>query len=316
MSNSKSLRALGKINVEGIVSNFIDQSIELGIDINNTYIDDRFSISTIQSFNKRYINPNNINAIIELCNYLQIEDTEKFIIGHCVPNNNYSIDSMYLYDLIFPDFLTHFKRCDLVDDITCYGSVKWLRYAFTLSYPWTLKTSYIAASKGHLECLKCLNENGCPLNMYGIFVSAKNGHLDCIKYQYEMGSCWDKFCCQIAAENGHLNCLKYLHESRCPWETGACQKAAKNGHLECLEYLYENSCPMDKDILNYAIENKNLLCVKYLHENGCYWDIDTTYYASHYGNLVGLIYLHENGCPWDEDTTAGAAESGHLDCLK
>lgn len=46
-----------------------------------------------------------------------------------------------------------------------------------------------AASRGHLECLQILHQNGCP---------------------------WDFWTCAYAAEYGHLDCLQYALENGCP----------------------------------------------------------------------------------------------------
>ena len=99
-----------------------------------------------------------------------------------------------------------------------------------------------AARNGHLECLKCAHENGCP---------------------------WDEYTCALAAANGNLNCLKYAHENGCPWHQWTCRFAAEYGHLDCLKYAYENGCPWNWRTVKYAINRKKWSCAIYAIENGC-----------------------------------------------
>ncbi|ATZ80083.1 ankyrin repeat/DNA polymerase domain-containing protein [Bodo saltans virus] len=154
-----------------------------------------------------------------------------------------------------------------------------------------------AASKGHLECLKYLHENGCPLNWTTCAYAAKNGYLECLKYAHENGCPWGLCTCLYAAVNGHLECLKYLHENRCPWDSDTCSRAALNGHLECLKYARENGCPWDEYTCSNAALRGQLECLKYAHENGCPWDEYTCLYAAENGHLECLKYARENGCP-------------------
>ena len=113
-----------------------------------------------------------------------------------------------------------------------------------------------------------LHENGCPWNESATRIAATNGHLECLKYLHENGCLWDGRATYDAAENGHLECLKYLHENGCTWNEWATRSAAKNGQLECLKYLHENGCLWDGRATRIAATNGHLKCLKYLHENG------------------------------------------------
>ena len=119
-------RALAYLNIDHIVSILIKQFKDLDFNLKETYIDNRFSYDTISNFNKREFNPDNINDIIELCNYLQIEDTEMFIIKNSEPSCNYKIDETYLQDLNFPNFITNFTTKDknIINQICKFGLFK------------------------------------------------------------------------------------------------------------------------------------------------------------------------------------------------
>ena len=74
----ESFRNIGNLNLDGIQSIFVEQTREINMDIKNLNIDEKFTKETIESFNKRHIVPENINNLIELCNYLQITNKENF----------------------------------------------------------------------------------------------------------------------------------------------------------------------------------------------------------------------------------------------
>ena len=163
LNQNDSFRSLKNINFNGIESVLIKQCQELEQDIAEIYIDQRFTFDIINSFNKRQINPSNINDIIELCNYLQIEETENFIVNNCEPSDNYKIEDKYLEDLKFPIFITNFdKNCNITNEISEHKSLNWLKYAHENGSPWNKRTCKNAAEGGSLECLKYLHENGCP----------------------------------------------------------------------------------------------------------------------------------------------------------
>ena len=94
LNQNDSFRSIKNINFDGIKSVLVEQCEELEQDIDKIYIDKRFTFDIINSFNQRQINSENINDIIELCNYLQIEETVKFIINNCEPNYKYKIDHL------------------------------------------------------------------------------------------------------------------------------------------------------------------------------------------------------------------------------
>ena len=54
------------------------------------------------------------------------------------------------------------------------------------------------------------------LQMIGLFF-AEGGHLECLKCLHDEGCPWDEMACSSAAEGGHLVCLKYLHDKGYPW---------------------------------------------------------------------------------------------------
>jgi hypothetical protein len=111
-------------------------------------------------------------------------------------------------------------------------------------------------------CL-CENEN-CRANTY---VAASNGHIECLKYSHENGCPWDPETTYAAAITGHIECLKYAHKNGCPWHPRTTYSAACNGHLECLQYAHLHGCPWDPHTTYHAARNGYLGCLKYIFEN-------------------------------------------------
>ena len=79
---------LSEINLDGLTSDFAisleGDDCELQIQFNDSIIDD---------FNNRKITPANLNDIIRLCDYLNIQNTQEFIIKKSLPTlTKYKLD--------------------------------------------------------------------------------------------------------------------------------------------------------------------------------------------------------------------------------
>ena len=174
----------------------------------------------------------------------------------------------------------------------------------------------LAASGGHLECLRYAHEHGCPWKADTCTYAARQGRLECLRYAHEHSCPWDADTCAQAADNGQLECLRYARNNGCPWDAVTCAWAAGRGHLECLRYAHEHGCPWNADTCTYAARQGHLECLRYARNNGCPWKAVTCAWAAGQGHLECLRYAHEHGCPWDADTCAWAAGQGHLECLR
>jgi hypothetical protein len=120
----------------------------------------------------------------------------------------------------------------------------------------------IAANRGHLDCLKKLNSEGCGWDSDTTSAAARTGHLECLKYLHSQGCEWNSNTTSAAAKGGHIECLKYAHENGAEWHEETTFYAAANDHLDCLLYCLDNDCPIDPETLDklYTSQtNKNLL---------------------------------------------------------
>ncbi len=137
---------------------------------------------------------------------------------------------------------------------------------------WDEQTINKAAFHGNLEMVKYCVANECPIDKFACEYAARNGHLECLKCLHEEGKApWDSSTASSAAENGHLHILEYLVERKFDqYDAWACMLAAENGHLDCLKYLHETAkAPLGSEAVREAHENNQTDCVQYLLDNNC-----------------------------------------------
>lgn len=131
-----------------------------------------------------------------------------------------------------------------------------------------------AASKGQLESVKWLRNNGCAWNnAYAITKAAEGGHLSTLKYLHVNGCEWNYMACTLAVSRGHLETLKYLRENGCEFHEEEClDTAAGFGQLRILKYLFESGSKFHSSICYEAAEGEHLHILKFLRDNGYEWD--------------------------------------------
>ena len=60
----------------------------------------------LKNFNNRKVTPNNINKMIEICDYFMIDNTESFMINNSIPTDQkYMLDDVHKNKIILPDFM-------------------------------------------------------------------------------------------------------------------------------------------------------------------------------------------------------------------
>ena len=196
----------------------------------------------IKDLNCGNVTPNNINKIIQLLDYLLVDNTIKYIYMHAKPN-----DEKYI--------------------LNEYNSINH-KLPHIINEPFSTDTETMCAW-GLLNFLKYAHENGCAWDTDTCSKSAENGHIACLKYAHENNCAWNTDTCSKASENGHIACLKYAHERNCNWTSKTCYNAAVCGHIDCLKYAHENGCTWSSDTYEDTERNNQMECLKYARDHNC-----------------------------------------------
>ena len=165
----------------------------------------------------------------------------------------------------------------------------------------------LAASGGHLECLRYVREqHGCPWGAATCVRAAGQGHLECLRYAHEHGCPWDADTCARAAGQGQLECLRYAHEHGCPWDADTCARAARQGHWSV------PTRSTNGPVRARAAPNGHLLANA--HEHGCPWDAACAHAAER--DTWSVSGTRTSTAAPGADTCTQAAFHGQLECLQ
>lgn len=113
--------------------------------------------------------------------YLEKSDNIKYnesILERFAREGNYEMFRTAVYHDSEPDI----NKEDLCIDAAHGGSVKILEIVHGLGCWWDECTTFEAASKGHIECLKYAVENGCKLSRRALKLAKKKKHVECATY--------------------------------------------------------------------------------------------------------------------------------------
>lgn len=138
------------------------------------------------------------------------------------------------------------------------GDLEELKKMRNAGFDWDIWTPVAAATNGHLNCLRYLHENNCPIDKRTSYYAVKNGHIDCLKYIFENNLEYDSFTTAWAASNGHLNCLQYAHSNGCKLDYVAPVWAADYSNLECFKYCFQY-CTNPQIFWNINFELENII---------------------------------------------------------
>ena len=113
--------------------------------------------------------------------------------------------------------------------------------------------------------------------MYSFYnIAASNGHLECLKYAHENRCKYIECICEDGAWHDHVDCLEYVSKTH-PIQLRRCTYAARNGHSECLDMLIKHIMKLYRILKTYEISSRpaHLAYLKYAYENGYQWDEHT-----------------------------------------
>lgn len=238
-----------------------------------------------------------------------------------MPNNKY-------LDLATVSKLFSRKYTPRVTAIDQHTSLNNMAEYFESGMPATENVPRKAAEMGRLDLFQLAVQQGCIISHKTMEVAANKGHLDIIK-------CIDnhtnaKLCpvcmCQGASRGGHLYILKFLFPADA-WLSEQLAKmlvrnAVLNGHLSVVKWVHEKGLPLDSALLSTAATHGHFELVKYIHYHQTRPDnlgehpISVVLHAALKGSLQTLVWLRERGYPWSNGICLILARRGHLEALK
>jgi len=211
---------------------------------------------------------------------------------------------------------------------------------------------WIAASFGHLGCLKLLIKEGANVALADkagvtpLMIAAKNGHDHCIMLLIEAGAhiedldTYGNSACLFAAYNGHKDCLEQLLRTGANhsvanknYKATPCIAAVQGGYIDCLKLLLEAGANPSASYIEgatacmLAVECGRIDCLKMLIDFGADFNAannarrTTLMIAASAGRLDCLTALIEAGAKHSVTEGSGftaamfAAAFGHKDCL-
>jgi len=260
----------------------------------------------LNDFNNRNITPDNINKIIELCDYLNIKEMKNFIIKNSKPTFDiYELNDINKEHINLPNFMTCPRTISQtsVYEMAMYGVVNWLKlYMDTVPY-------------------KFLNSTVCT-------IAARNGNLEFLKYVYSKSRKITKsIYIAAAAQSNNVDCLIFLLNKYISDMSGSgfysvfnnkkyiTQVLNENIIMEVLKNNHSNNAIIGNYILDYIMLKDDFELLKlFINKENKFNNI--TKKAVEYNKLTFLKYAIENGCIFDKDTIIQAFKYKHSDCIK
>ena len=140
----------------------------------------------------------------------------------------------------------------------------------------------------------------CPFDEVMSKVAATKGHLRCLRKALELFPVHPQACTCAAAGN-HLRCLVLLHEHDAPWDAETTRAAVTGDGAGSLRFLLEQGCPYDEGLLLYTAEVGSEWCMKHLIEFQ-QMEMGVSVFGAAFeranSRCVALLFL--NGCPFIE----------------
>jgi hypothetical protein len=321
--NFDKIMLISNLNLEGIESKLVK---DLGDDytddeMNEVKLPDMFSENLINDFNKRNITHENINEIITLLDFLNVEQTvcRKFVLDNLQKSEKiYFINVYHLRNYNFPKFLLEgfdISNNNHLREIIKDDNLSWLKYAYNRYGKESLRLhgqdykliDYTCLCSS-LNCLKFLISIGFKINEYTLEHAIRSKKLKCIEFLLEDEQCESLIeykyinlfnMLLFSSEFGTSEILDYiinkfeirnenedaLYYSNCIFT----DSTVREDNVDTLKYLYNNNFEIRKEILMLIFEWDSIDCLKYLVDN--VFDLESNILAVVRAFFVGASLL-------------------------
>lgn len=150
----------GDLNLDNVESILVEK-MKNNTDFEEDFLDQEILIDIdeliLENFNSRKVNPDNVNDILRLCDFLLIENVEKFISENAETTNDiYKIDKQFKENYKFPLYLLSKDRhlSPIIDSCCLDDNLKWFKFCYSL---WFIK--FYKADKVDFSNLNDFNIN-------------------------------------------------------------------------------------------------------------------------------------------------------------
>jgi ankyrin repeat protein len=313
------------LNLANIETDFLS----LFEDDEESILSDQF-LPIVNDFNNRIINPENINEILSLCDYILMKDTLKFIIDHFSIGEYYILNEYHRQNYVLPGYMQGDKS---LNEVGKYGNLRYIKHIFD-----DLDGSEISViidslcRYGHLEALKYLfvAGYGYKYDTNTIGTAYAFGQLNCVKYMMEHNDFYKSLSqydihrivnCHF--NKCHLPCMKYIYEnyinaSEFIWSSYLRNRLYITNNFEYLQYIFDNGCTMCTDLSDLLRLNigDNVECLQWALEHGTQMGAHFTNEVCKKGHVLQLEFALKNGAFIDEYSMHCAIFHDHIDCVK
>ena len=173
---------------------------------------------------------------------------------------------------------------------------------------------FIAAKKGHIDCLCCLWSAGIRTENMSRDDNLLSGTTagESFPFAIEMGIQLNQFTdwtIDTLLRCDNVECLSYLYRAGLELTSKMFVVAVEYRSKKCFHYLLDQNFPTTgTHVCNTAAGDNNL--ERYDHEKGLPIGVETCFSAARADSLSCLKYLHQYNCPWNGD--ACSAQNMHM----
>lgn len=195
-----------------------------------------------------------------------------------------------------------------------------------------------AASRGHLQCVRALQDRGHRVPSKTVVVAARRGH--CHVLRHVLDRAWitrSPRASFYAARYGRVDCMRLLYERRWPLSVAALANAIRYGHAACVDHILGTLGTAATQLALYNATDLSAFSsmIGYAREKRLETSKQTCTVAVEYGydtRLCGSILCSRYVCAPDHTRALGhvlaaglyvgnvacayAADAGHTECVR
>lgn len=269
------------------ISEFIKNQFDE--DPDNIYMANHITNDDLHALNTPDINPNNINTLLDVCDYLEI--------SHNYIWNNAKGDFEYHKD--YAPFLYKFHVVTLTSPSICneYFLEKYKKHMETIII--------VCGFVNNLDIINYYITKGClkkEMNPDTLIGTQFQRLYDEAISIYAPSLKWEVIIPFVFAIVEHdISVLKQLRQWGCKLTSLIFHQSVIHKTSIWTQYCHENGCELGDELISMSLFSDTLDNLIYLHEHGCKWNpIDITRGLG-INKIEHVVYMIENGCQYDNN---------------